>query len=169
MHDDHLGALVTELASQFEAASSWENFVATFRGNSYLADGLDHINHPAAKLLREWCDHRVPIHSSTLPWTLEQKDASICQGCHQSANDHTDFIREKMADFIDIRFCVVLPYHLVRHLENLWCSPSAIKDELFHKPCFIGDHSWPFKWGSVNETTLPCAPPEAMQFGGTLP
>ena len=74
-----------------------------------------------------------------------------------------------MSEFIDKRFWAVLPYHLVRHLPDLMLSPAAVKDERNRKPHFLCDHSWPWPWGSVNETTLAHAPPEAMQFGGALP
>ena len=84
---------MNELVSQFESSSSWEDFVTSFRGEPYLAKDLDQVDHPAAALLRKWRDNGVPVHTSTPPWTLEQKDAAVLQGCHRSSNDHADFIR----------------------------------------------------------------------------
>jgi hypothetical protein len=69
-----------------------------------------------------------------------------------------------MAEFIDNRFWVVLPYKLVRDLPQLQLSPAAVKEERQRKPRLLCDHSW----YPVNECTLPHAPPEAMQFGGAL-
>ena len=63
----------------------------------------------------------------------------------------------------------MLPYELVRHLDALMLSPAAVKEERERKPRLLCDHSWPWAWAPINETTIPHAPPEAMQFGGTLP
>jgi hypothetical protein len=75
-----------------------------------------------------------------------------------------------MAEFVESKFWVVLPYALVRPLEQLMLSPAAVKEERERKPRLLCDHSWPWQgWPSVNDTTIPHAPPEAMQFGLTLP
>ena len=73
-----------------------------------------------------------------------------------------------MANFIDHKQWVVLPYDDVRHLPLMF-SPSAVKDERDRKPRLLCDHSWSWHWESINETTIPHSPPEAMQFGGALP
>ena len=104
VRNDRLGKLVTELVSQFESASSWEEFVTSFRGEPYLSQNLDHVDHPADALLREWRDNGVPVHTSDPHWTLEQKDAAVQKGCHRSSYDHAEFIREQLADYIDSRF-----------------------------------------------------------------
>jgi hypothetical protein len=150
-------------------SSTWEEFVEEFRGRSYLATELDHVEHPAAELLRQWRDEGVPAMTSSPPWTNEQKDQCIHRGCHQSAKDHADFLREEMAEFIENKFWVVLPYEIVRDLEDIMFAPAAVKDERDRKPRLLCDHSWPWLgWLSVNDTTIPHAPPEAMQFGRTL-
>ena len=165
---DRLGTLISELTARFSSAESWKQFVLDFRGPSYLSSELEDLDHPATPLLAQWRDQGVPAKSSSEPWTLEQKDECIRRGCHPSANEHGDFIREEMAEFIENRFWAVLPYDLVRHLENLMLSPAAIKPERDRKPRLLCDHSWPWPWGSINGTTIPHAPPGAMQFGGTL-
>ena len=147
------------------SSPSWESFVNEFRGPSYLSSNLDEVDHQAAALLRKWRDEGVPVLSSSDPWTLEQKDACIERGCHKSARDHAAFLREELAEFVESRFWAVLPYRLVRLLELMF-SPAAIKEERERKPRLLCNHSWPWLgWPSVNETTLPHAPPEAMQFG----
>ena len=73
-----------------------------------------------------------------------------------------------MAEFIENKFWVVFPYHLVRHLRNLQLSPAAVKEERDRKPRLLCDHSWNWDWPPINETTIHHAPPEAMQFGRTL-
>ena len=73
-----------------------------------------------------------------------------------------------MANFIDHKQWGVLPYDDVRHLPLMF-SPAAVKDERDRKPRLLCDHSWSWHWESINETTIPHSPPEAMQFGGALP
>jgi hypothetical protein len=161
---DRLGTLVSALVSELQSAKSWEDFVLTFRGRSYLADDLDRVDHPAAGLLRHWRDHGVPAQTSSEPWSDAVKDSHVERGCHRSASEQASFLREEMAEFIDNKFWVVLPYQLVRHMPTLQLSPAAVKEERARKPRLLCDHSW----YPVNEDTLPGAPPEAMQFGRAL-
>ena len=46
-------------------------------------------------------------------WTDDQKDQCILRGCHPSATLQSAFLREEMAEFIENKFWVVLPYTLV--------------------------------------------------------
>ena len=164
LRNDRLGTLVSGLVAEFQRAESWDAFVNEFRGRSYLSPELEQVDHPAAELLREWRDDGVPAMSTSDPWTLQEKDDCFQRGCHKSATDHAGFLREEMAEFIENRFWAVLPYRLVRHLANLSLSPAAVKDERDRRPRLLCDHSWTI----VNESTVPHAPPEAMQFGGAL-
>ncbi len=169
LRTDRLGTLVSDLTARLSRATSWEGFVHDFRGPSYLSTELEDLDHPATPMLAHWREHGVPVESSSEPWTLEQKDECIRRGCHPSATEHSTFLREEMAEFIENRFWAVLPYDQVRHMENLMFSPAAIKEERDRKPRLLCDHSWPWPWGCINESTLHHAPPEAMQFGGALP
>ena len=90
-------------------ASSWEEFVGSFRGSSYLSPLVDELDHPAASLLSKWRDEGVPVQTTVESWTAEQKDEGIARGCHHSANEHADFLREEMADNIENKFWMVLP------------------------------------------------------------
>ena len=168
LRNDRLGTLVKQLCIALEEASSWEDFVETRRGRSYLSSEIDDIKHPAKELLRHWREHGVPVNSTSPPWTDDQKETCINRGCHKSATEHRDFIRTEMAEFIESKYWAVLPYRLVRALELLQMSPAAVKDERDRKPRLLCDHTWPWGWPSINETTAPHAPPEAMQFGGTF-
>lgn len=138
--------------------------MATFRGRSYLSTGLDTLDHPAADLLRQWRDHGVPAETTSDPWTDQELDSCVERGCHRSATEHADFLREEMSEFIESKFWTVLPYDRVKHLPGLQLSPAAVKDERDRKPRLLCDHSW----YPVNDSTSPHAPPEAMQFGGAL-
>ena len=88
LRNDRLGTLVRDLCSKFEQAESWESFVDTFRGPSYLSSEIDDLEHPAAPLLWQWRDEGVPARSTDAPWTVEQKDTCVQRGCHKSANEH---------------------------------------------------------------------------------
>ena len=98
-----------ELAARFVNSPSWESFVEDYRGRSYLSTELDELDHPAASLLREWRDQGVPAATSFAPWTANQKDHCIHQGCHTSTNKHSNFICKEMAEFIDSRYWDILP------------------------------------------------------------
>ena len=164
LRQDRLGTLVTELTSALEASSSWEEFVSSFRGRSYLAPELDEVDHPASHLLRQWRDHGVPALTTSEPWTAKKLDSCVERGCHRSATEHSSFLREEMAEFIENKFWTVLPYDKVKNFPALQLSPAAVKDERDRKPRLLCDHSW----YPVNDTTSPHAPPESMQFGGAL-
>ena len=168
LRNDRLGTLVRELCATYLEAPSWEEFVSNFRGPSYLAEALNDVNHPAAELLQRWRDEGVPVHTSSLPWTDEQKDECINRGCHVSATRHSEFLREDFADSIESKFWMVLPYDLVKHLKELMIWPAAVKDEHNRRPRLLCDHSWDWGWPSVNDTTIAHAPPESMQFGWAL-
>ena len=73
-----------------------------------------------------------------------------------------------MAEFIENKFWMVLPYELVKYFEEIMFSPAAIKEERDRKPRFLCDHSWDWGWPSVNDSTLEHSPHDAMQFGKTL-
>ena len=74
-----------------------------------------------------------------------------------------------MADFIENKFWMVLPYDLVKDLLLLRLTPLACKEERDRRARLLMDHSWPWPWDNINANTLPGAPPEAMQFGSMLP
>ena len=167
LRNDRLGTLVSALTTAFDQSQSWEDFVKSFRGRSYLSPTIDDLDHPAANLLREWRDEGIPVLSSAEPWNVSQKDEAVRRGCHPSATVHADFLREEMSEFIENKFWVVLPYQKVRDLDVVF-SPAAVKDERDRKPRLLCDHSWPWPWGAINDTTLAHAPPEAMQFGKAL-
>ena len=131
-------------------ASSWEEFVGSFRGPSYLSSLVDELDHPAASLLSKWRDEGVLVQTTVESWTAEQKDEGIARGCHHSADEHADFPREEMADNIENKFWTVLPHEQVRDLPQLMLSPAAIKEERERRPRLPCDHSWDFGWPSIN-------------------
>jgi hypothetical protein len=95
---------------------------------------------------------------------LELLDERMARGCHRSATEHRDFIREEMADFVESGFYAVLPYSAVRHLPGLRLSPLGIKEERDRRARLVVDHTWFL----INQHTLEWTTKEAMQFGGAL-
>ena len=43
----------------------------------------------------------MPVVLKTPPWTIEARDEAMQYGAHSSANDHNDFIRDKLADMVE--------------------------------------------------------------------
>ena len=69
------------------------------------------------------------------------KDQRFAAGCHKSATEHFEFLREEPADFIENKFWVVLPCAAVRHMPELQLSPAAVKPERDRRPEVLIDHS----------------------------
>ena len=108
---------MSELTAALDKATSWEDFVTTLRGRSYLSPDVNDTDRPARDLLAQWKDHGVPVNTSLQPWTTEQKDESVQRGCHPPANEHSEFLREEVSELIENRFWAVLPYEVVRDFK----------------------------------------------------
>ena len=162
---DRLGTLVRDLSATLASCASWEEFVHQVHGRSYLADSIDHIDHPARELLQEYRDHGVPVIVSDEGWTPERLQECLRRGAHPSAVEHKEFLRDEMADFCERGFWAVLPFDSVKDLEELKLSPSAVKPERDRRPRLINDHTW----FGVNDATEEYVAKEVMQFGNALP
>ena len=60
-------------------------------------------------------------------WIIPAVVATLANTC--TAQIHSAFIRDEMAEFMENGYWAVLPYRLVRELEALQVSPSAVKVE----------------------------------------
>ena len=138
-----------------------------------LSPDLEHLPHPASRLLVSFRDHGMPVVTSTTGWSDSDIDARLQRGSHKSTEDHIDFVREEMADFAQKGFWTVLPYEAVRelsrlpgfrHLRSLRVSPLGCVPQRDRRPRLIVDLSF---YG-VNADTVKLAPHEAMQFGRAL-
>jgi hypothetical protein len=135
--------------------------VDRFRGRSYLSPGLNSIDHPTADLLLQWRGEGTPALTSLPPWSGDLlKDTLIERGCHRSANEHADFLREEMAEFIESRFWTVLPYHLIRDLPQLQLSPAAVKEERERKQAL--HPLQPFLVPCQRQHPTACPPPRPL-------
>lgn len=161
---DELGTLVNDLSRQYMSSTSWESFIEEFRGSTLLQDDLDLLPHPAGLYLQGLSKAGSPAKSTSPPWDLETKRLCLRRGAHKTANEHKGFIREEMVTNIRSKYWIVLPYHLIEHLEELRLSPLGIKEERDRRPRLVVDHTF----HGVNQATAPLSPEEAMQYGATL-
>ena len=165
LRNDRLGTLVASLSHKLRDARCWKDFVKTQQGRPFLSTKVESLPHGAADHLADLRDHGVPATMADEPWTLQRKDECMARGPHKSAEEHSEFIRDEMADNIEQGFWVVLPYEQVKHLPNLRLSPLGVKEERERRPRLVVDHTW----FGVNDATVPHTPKEAMQFGAALP
>lgn len=68
--NDRLGTLVRNLSQSLHDAGSWEDFLRSFKDQSYLSPTVGDINHPAAKLLQRWREDGVPVNTSFPPLVI---------------------------------------------------------------------------------------------------
>ena len=164
LRDDRLGKLVTNSVDSFLSSPSWPAFVASFRGPSNIASGVHALPHRAAPLLEHLRLHGAPVPFHTPAWTAAHQHRCAARGPHASANDHAEFVREEMAEFLEKGFWTVLPFRLAKDLPNFRVSPLGVVPQRERRPRLIVDLSF---YG-VNDDTIRQAPPEAMQFGRAL-
>ena len=145
--------LVKQLCIALEEASSWEDFVETRRGRSYLSTEIDSIKHPAKELLRHWREHGVPVNSTSPPWTDDQKETCINQGCHKSATEHQGYLWHQ--PFLeDIQQHLVSGKNPHREITN----SDLEHTEILAQTCLIADEFNPtyttIKTGSDNTPAI---------------
>ena len=123
---DRLGALVSNLSASLSTAASWDEFIASVSGNSYLSSTVHDLPHPAGPFLAVLCDDGAPVPTTNQPWSDSHLDDCVHLGPHQSACAHSDFVRENMANNIDEGFWIVLPCDQVKHPPGLQLSPMGV-------------------------------------------
>lgn len=164
-HSDRLGTLVDNLSTALLHSPSWSSFVEQMHGPPHLKPDLQDIPHPAGAYLAHLREHGVPVIMCTEPLSPEQLKEQLDRGCHKSAQNHADFVRDEMADFVESGYWLVLPYDLIKDLPGLRLSPLGVKEERERRHRLVVDHTFFL----VNRDTVPLAPKEAMQFGAALP
>jgi hypothetical protein len=94
-----------------------------------------------------------------MPHELRESGAAAILA-HRSTLEFRDFLRNEFADMIEAGQWLALPYSVVRHLPNLWISPTGVVPQRDRRPWIIVDYSF-YK---VNQSILSVAP-DSMQFG----
>jgi hypothetical protein len=160
---DHLGKHVA-LASRNLQHLGWNAYVASARGLSDIAAGVDRLRHPAVRYLSYLHVSEAPSKQHTAPWPRAKRDAAMDRGAHQSAKVHREFLYEEMADMVDKAQWIVLPYSLVDRYPELRVSPIGVVPQHERRPRTIVDYTYL----GVNADTAPLCAPKAMQFGCAL-
>lgn len=122
------------------------------------------LPHKAAQYLDQLHRQGASVVFKTEQWTAERLDECLQRGSHSSADDHVDFVRDEMAEFVSQGFWTVLPFRLVKNLRHLRLSPLGVVPQRDRRPRLIVDLSF---YG-VNDETVKLAPPGSMQFGRAL-
>jgi hypothetical protein len=165
MASDKLGKLIHEATCRFCQSHSWSDFVHRERGPSELQPHLHRrLWQPAAPLLQLLSKSGVPILRRSKPWSKARKEAAIKQGSHLSAKQHYMFLREEMANMINQKHWIILPYKYVHLLPYLCISPMGVVPQRDRRSRAIVDYSF----SGLNQDTIALSPFEAMQFGRAL-
>ena len=64
----------------------------------------------------------MPVVLKTPPWSIAARDEAMQYGAHSSAEDHKEFLHNKLADIVEARHWLVLPYSTVQHATDLQIS-----------------------------------------------
>jgi hypothetical protein len=155
---DRLGKLVLASAAAL-GSCSFDDLCVRHRGPSCLTSTVC-APHPAIPILQQLRDEGAFIHRSSPDWSLEQRDAAILRGAHQSTRTNKSFVRKEFADMVESGQWLVLPYALVRHLSGLCLSPSGLVPQRNRRDRLIVDYTY----SGVNQSTIPLAP-DSLQFG----
>ena len=149
-------------------SSGFESLVKLRRGKSDFGRNVKKIKHKAARYLHHLEKRGANVVLKTPPWSLERLEETIKRGPHKSSEEHAEFLREELLDFVQKGFWSILPWRLVkkykRMLRILRISPMGVVPQRARRPRLIVDYSC----FDLNRETLKLAPKEAMQFGKAL-
>jgi hypothetical protein len=151
------------MALAFEQ-DGWSGVIKAARNRGDLRPTLPDSSHPAIRLLKRLGKDGVPVLMQTPPWSPELRQARLEQGSHKSCDDHFEFLRKELLEFVEKGFWTLVPNCLIKTMHNLRLSPLGIIPQHDRRPHLIVDYTF---WG-VNGETVGFSPMEAMQFGRAL-
>jgi hypothetical protein len=126
------------------------------------------LKHKSARYLQHLKKRGANVVLTTPPWSVERLEATIKRGAHKSSEEHAEFLREELLDFVQKGFWTILPWRLVKKYKRLMkilrISPMGVVPQRARRPRLIVDYSC----FDINRETLKLAPKEAMQFGKAL-
>ena len=164
-HLDRLGKLASLAKTSLyqDHKGDFVHFARQCRRQQCLAD-IKTLPHPAGPFLENLQKHSMPVVLKTPLWTIAACNEAMQYGAHSAANDHKEFLRDKLSDMVKAGHWLVLPYSSVRHATDLQLSPLGVVPQRDRRPRPIADYTF----SGVNEATVKLAPPESMQFGKAL-
>ena len=149
------------------ASFGFDNLVKLRRGKSDFGE-VKKIKHKASRYLQHLKERGANVVLQTPPWNLKRLEETIKRGPHKSSEEHAEFLREELLDFVQKGFWTILPWRLVkkykRLLHKLRISPMGVVPQRARRPRLIVDYSC----FDLNKETLKLAPKDAMQFGKAL-
>jgi hypothetical protein len=160
---DRLGKLATSAAALLDEGLSFYDLCVRHRGPTCLSDPTN-LPHHASVILQRLRRTGAPALQSTRPWTLDQLDAAVARGPHQSTHVHSHFLRDEFVEMVEAGQWIVLPYQSVRHLPHLRLSPTGVVPQRDRRPRTIVDYTF----SGVNQATVSLAP-DSLQFGHAFP
>ena len=111
------------------------------RGRGDFASLAD-VKHPARRLLRQYKHRGAPVVLMSGSWTEGERQAAFKRGPHQSATEHTIFLREEFDSMVDKGKWVVITYSVAKGLPGLRLSPPGVKVEQDRRPRWLGNYSY---------------------------
>jgi hypothetical protein len=165
---DELGKNI-RLQCQALVDVGWDIMIQQARGRGDL-QARPPSHHGAAPLLQRMAKHGVPAVMTTAPWSLPTLKQRAKRGPHKSCEDHLDFLRGEILEFVEKGYWIVLPLRILLLLQaqgaitDLRLSPMGVVPQRERRPRVIVDYSY----YQVNQETIQLAPQESMQFGRAL-
>jgi len=172
VQNDELGKIIAEQSDAFDR-QDWDDFIhETRQRGDLLPTPQVTQGHPAGNLISHLAKLGTPAIMSTAPWGESELEHRLKRGSHKSCDEHLDFLRGEMLEFVRKRFWVLLPYRLIRkklrrkirEMHDFRVSPLGIVPQRDRRPRLIVDYSY----YEVNQDTLQLGPKDSMQFGRTL-
>ena len=96
------------------------------RGRTDIHPDVQHLPHPAARLLGRINYNGVSCVLTTEPWSRDLLDERFNRGAHTSVTEHAEFLGEEFSDFMKKGFWLLLPYDQVKDLPGLRLSPIGV-------------------------------------------
>jgi hypothetical protein len=105
---DDLGTYIVR-DSQRLLEVGFDQLVKERRGRSDFHPKVKTLHHKAACMLDHLRARGANVTLSTPPWSEERREETLKRGPHKSADEHSDFLREELLDFVKKGFWLVLP------------------------------------------------------------
>lgn len=132
--NDELGTYIA-MQSELFREHDWEEFVRIVRQRGDLLEpkGMA-AEHPGAQFLQHLARYGAPAITTTAPWSEAELEYRLKRGSHKSCDEHLEFLRGEMLEFVQKHFWTVLPYRLLKErlrdkiaeLKHLRVSPMGI-------------------------------------------
>jgi hypothetical protein len=119
--------LVQRATLQFEASSSWDEFVnksKDSRGDLYPS--VAYIPRRAAHLLNRIRVWGATVATKSEPWSLQQNIAAFNRDSHQLASQHVEFLCSEFVDMLNAGQWILLPTRSIVNARNLRLRPLGV-------------------------------------------